>query len=167
MYKRQLRPVLIQEGVFPGGKFVHKYTGRDYAASMSLLDSIAKDIHVRDKDYDHVLYNLYMDDPLAVNGRSQRFASGILLNQGMETAITNSKQHEFETNEQRKTALLELNESIEDPTPHEMEQMPAYELWKRLKYQTYELPPAKAAVAKYTFSNGFVSALLHSYKVGL
>ena len=153
-----LRPVEVTDGIFPGGEFIYKFTGRDYAASMSMVDSIAKDLGVKPSQYGNVMYTIYLDDPLVVNGRRQRFAGGILLNDQTVTP----KQ---ETNEERRRLLMDMNDQIKDPSKKEYEELAAYELWPRLKYTSQELPSVKAAVVEYKFSNGFVSALLHSYKV--
>lgn len=155
-----LRPVEVKEGVFPGGEFVYKSTGRDYAASMSMVMGVAKDLGVKESEYGNTMYTVYLDDPLVVNGRRQRFAGGILLNEQTVTV----KQ---ETNEERRRILMGKNADIKDPSPKEVEELAAYELWPRLKYAALELPSVKAAVVEYTFTNGFVSALLHSYKVSL
>jgi hypothetical protein len=150
-----LLPLDVQVSSFPGGEFVYKTTGRDYAASMSLLHTVAQDLKIKEKEYEDIMYNLYLDDPLKVSGRKQRFASGILL-----------KNREEESKDQeRKRILLEKNYQKTDLTPQEIVELPAFELWERLKYHTQELPEVKAAVVQFPFTNGFVSALVHSYKV--
>lgn len=153
-----LRSVDVSEGTFPGGEFVYKYTGRDYAAVNSLTEAVAKNLGVKEKDHGDTLYSLFLDDPLVINGRNQRFASGILLN---ENTVTGKQ----ENNNERKNLLMEMNDEIVDPTEKEINELAAYELWSRLKYQTQELPKTKAAVVQFKFTNGFVSALVHSYKV--
>ena len=153
-----LRSVDVSEGTFPGGEFVYKYTGRDYAAVNSLTEAVAKNLGVKEKDHGDTLYSLFLDDPLVINGRNQRFASGILLN---ENTVTGKQ----ENNKERKNLLMEMNDEIVDPTEKEINELAAYELWSRLKYQTQELPKTKAAVVQFKFTNGFVSALVHSYKV--
>lgn len=153
-----LRSVDVSEGTFPGGEFVYKYTGRDYAAVNSLTEAVAKNLGVKEKDHGDTLYSLFLDDPLVINGRNQRFASGILLN---ENTVTGKQ----ENNKERKKLLMEMNDEIVDPTEKEINELAAYELWPRLKYRTQELPKTKAAVVQFKFTNGFVSALVHSYKV--
>lgn len=153
-----LRPVEVYEGQFPGGEFIYKTTGRDYAASMSLTERVARDLSLKESHYGNTMYNLYLDDPLAVNGRRQRFASGILLNEATSTP----KQ---ESNEERKKVLMDIDAEVVPATKKERAEMAAWELWPKLNYHTVQLPSVKAAVVEYTFSNGFVSALLHSYKV--
>lgn len=153
-----LRPVVVSTGSFPGGEYIYRYTGRDYAAVNSLTEAVAKDLGMKERDHGDTLYSLFLDDPLAVSGRNQRFASGILLND--DTVTT-----KHENNQERKTVLMEINDGIIDPTEKEIKELAAYELWPRLKYQTQPLPKTKAAVVRFKFSNGFVSALVHSYKV--
>jgi hypothetical protein len=153
-----LRPVEVTEGVFPGGEFFYKITGRDYAASQSLINDCSKHLEVRELDQGNVLYTLYLDDPVAVNGRRQRFAGGYLLN---DQTVTRKQ----ESNEERKRILMQINEQVKEASQVELEESSAFELWPKLKYSSVELPRVKAAVVEYTYSNGFVSALLHSYKV--
>ena len=158
MSSGMLRPVEVSEGRFPGGDYIYRFTGRDYAAVNSLTESVAKDLTMKERHHGDTLYSLFLDDPLLVNGRNQRFASGILLN---ENTMTPNQ----ETNEERKNVLMGLNDAIVDPTQDEIEGLAAEALWPRLKYQTQTLPAAKAAVVRFYFTNGFVSALVHSYKV--
>lgn len=153
-----LQNVKVTEGEFPGGDLVYKFTGRDYAASNSLIDHVAKDISLKWKEYGGTAYTVYLDDPMVHNGRNQRFACGILLNDDTFTSAQ-------ENNQERKSVLMDKNADIVDPTPKEIEDLAAYELWARLKYSSQELPKAKAAVVEFKFTNGFVSALVHSYKV--
>ena len=153
-----LQNVKVSEGTFPGGDFVYKYTGRDYAASNSLTEAVAKNLGMKEKEHGNILYTLYLDDPLVINGRNQRFASGILLNDDTVT----TKQ---ESNQERKSLLMGMNAEIVDPTQKEIDELAAYELWPRLTYQSQQLPSGRAAVAQFAFTNGFVSALVHSYKV--
>jgi len=172
-----LAPIKYQLGTFPGGEFVYKYTGRDYAASNSLIAFIAgKDLKLKEKEYGNTMYSLYLDDPLVIHGRNQRFACGILLNGDDETEKTETTHKETSTaatatnnnnsNQERKFVLMEVkNKENPELTEKEIQEMPAIDLWKRLKYQSVELPAVKAVVIKFAFSNGFVSALVHSYKV--
>lgn len=150
-----LLPLDVQVASFPGGEFVYKTTGRDYAASMSLLRTVAEDLKIKEKDYEDIMYNLYLDDPLKVSGRKQRFASGILL----------KDKEEESNNQERKRILMAKNNQKTDLTPQEIVELPAVELWERLRYHTQDLPKVKAVVLQFPFTNGFVSALVHSYKV--
>jgi hypothetical protein len=161
-----LKPVIVTEGSFSGGEFVYKFTGRDYAASNSLVEAVARDAKVKERQYEKVLYTLFLDDPLKVNGRRQRFASGILLNDQTPGLLKDpAKEEEATTNDIRKAALMKMNEAIQAPTRNEIEDFAAHDLWPRLKYSTQKLPSVRAAVVQFTFTNGFVSALVHSYKV--
>lgn len=153
-----LLPVEVKQATFPGGEFIHKHSRRDYAASMSLLHHVAGDLKIKERHYEDIMYNVYLDDPLVIMGRAQRFASGILLNDSTKTT-------QQETNEERKSILMGKNQEITEPTPEEIKELPTYELWGKLKYHSHEFPQVKAAVVQFSFTNGFVSALIHSYKV--
>jgi hypothetical protein len=178
-----LKPVVVTEGIFPGGDFLYKFTGRDYAASNSLVEHVASALKIRERHQEHVLYTIYLDDPRTIHGRRQRFASGILLNdqtsrllllQDKNTKKKKEEDHPLKNEEDstsntnnanRKATLLKINDSIKTPTRNEMETMAVHDLWPRLKYSSQKLPSVKAAVVKFPSTNGFVSSLVHSYKV--
>jgi hypothetical protein len=143
--------VNIQEGIFPGGDLVYKFTSRDYAATGSLMESIGKDVGIKPKDFADTMYTVYLDEPSTVAGRQQRFACGYLA-----TDVEGKKI---------KKALLEKNDEKTAPTAEELYDLPARSLWPTLLYESQSLPSVKAAVVQFPFTNGFVSALVHSYKV--
>lgn len=146
-----LSSVDIKEGIFPGGQFVYKSAGRDYAASQGLMRHIGKDLELKPREYPDLLYSLYLDNPWEVGGRRQRFASGILVdNRGKDM----------------KKKLLDMNPSIlAQQKGKDLSELPAFELWPATEYESTSLPSLDAAVANFPFTNGFVSALILSYKV--
>lgn len=143
--------VYIEDGIFPGGDFVFKHTQRDYAASNSLLEAIGEDMGLKPKQFADKLYTVYLDDPSKVSGRSQRFAGGFL-------AIDKELK-------QFRKELLEKTKNLEPVTEHEFWELPAFKLWTRLRYQSVDLPSVNCAVIQFPFTNGFVSAMVHSIKV--
>jgi hypothetical protein len=143
--------VNIQEGIFPGGDLVYKFTSRDYAATGSLMESIGKDAGIKAKDFADTMYTVYLDEPTSVAGRQQRFACGYL------ATDTDGKKV--------KKVLLEKNDEKTPPTEQDIYELPARNLWPALLYESQSLPSVKAAVVQFPFTNGFVSALVHSYKI--
>ena len=146
-----LMPLNIEDGIFPGGDFVYKFTKRDYAASMSMQESIGKDIGWKPKEFADKLYTIYLDDPNRMGGRRQRFAAGFLAMDKEGKKI--------------KEKLLGKNAEIKPPTAEDIVELPAFKLWPRLKYETTTLPSVNCAYVNFPFTNGFVSALIHSWKV--
>jgi hypothetical protein len=150
-----LSKVNIDEGIFPGGDLVYKFTSRDYAATGSLMEAIGKDIKMKPKDFADVMYTVYLDEPSQVSGRQQRFACGYLSTP--ETADLDGKKV--------KKTLMERNDENTPPTETEVYMLPARTLWAKIVYESQQLPSVKAAVVQFPFTNGFVSALVHSYKI--
>lgn len=150
-----LLPVKIESSgeTFPGGEFVYKFTNRDYAASASLEESIGEDMDpiMRPWSFADAMYSLYLDDPNLLGGRKLRFASGYL--------VTNKSGKKI------KKQLLAKNSQIKPPTEDDIENLPALDFWKRLSYKSVNLPKVSAAVAQFPFTNGFVSAMVTSWKV--
>lgn len=142
--------VHIESGIFPGGEFVYKHTSRDYAASGSLTEYVAKDVGLKPKQYADTMYTLYMDDPAKLGGRRQRFACGHLSSPGDKLI---------------KRALLEKNAEFVPATKADIYELAAGKLWPKLPYQAATLPTVAAATVQFPFTGGFVSALVHSYKV--
>jgi hypothetical protein len=145
-------------GIFDGGEFCYKYTVRDYAASMSLLESIGNDVGPihgkshRQHDFADVLYTLYMDAPKSVAAEHLRFAVGHLA----QTSNAKKINHDV---------LLKKNKAVVPPTPAQLQDLPAHELWPKLPYKSVTLPKVNALVSNFPFTDGFVSALLFTYKV--
>ena len=124
---------------------------RDYAASASLVDSIAEDLDVKKIDYGDLLYSLYLDDPNRLGGRQQRFACGILVDR---------------KGADMKRTLMGMNKDIkEEQQTAEEEDLPAIKLWKRTVYESTSLPSVDAAVAQFPYTGGLVSALVLHFRV--
>lgn len=152
-------------GIFPSGDFVYKLAQRDYAASMSLVETIAHDVAtVRHSpsadDFADVLYTIYLDDPRVAGGSQQRFASGYLATIADDELTFPRTQYKVYQQQ-----LLAVNDNIQPATEPEQSELPVRELWKRLPYQYADLPSVNAAVVQFPFTDGFVSALIHSWKV--
>jgi hypothetical protein len=149
-----LTPIAFETGTFPGGDFCYKTTKRDYAAASSLQEAIGKDMGLKQKELADKVYTIYLDHPGKVKqGRQQRFASGFLAKKGDPAAHKTLRE------------LLGKNDDIKPLTRTELEDLSAFKLWPRLKYKHVSLPKVEAVVVNFPFTNGFVSALMHSLKV--
>ena len=159
-----LAPVTIEEGHFFGGKFVYKYTKRDYAAAGSLLENIAKDANLKpaNETVDR-LFSVYLDDPNIMGGRRQRFACG-LLDTGKDNGKSLSSDPSL-TISDRQAILLAKNKGRVPPTKLELEEDGAFKLWPKLEYKQTTLPSSKALVVQFPFTDGFVSALLLGWRI--
>lgn len=146
-----LLSVDIQDGEFPGGKFVYKRTKRDFAASMSLLNNIGETLGLKRREFAEKLYTLYLDDPNRMGGRRQRFAGGLLVNKKEYTEYSRT--------------LMESNKQVKPPTPQEIQDLGAVALWPRLSFQEKKLPKVKAAIMHFPFTDGFTSAIVLSWKI--
>lgn len=147
-------PVKITKSAFPGGEFVYKTMSRDYAASMGLLRRIAADLNLSEEEWDDLLYNVYLDEEPKVPAGTQRFMGGVLF----------PSRNDKPSNEMKRT-LREYNEATK-PLPIEEERnVNIDELYAGKLYEFGSLPRVEAGVAQFPFTNGFVSALIHSYKV--
>lgn len=141
----------IEEGEFPGGTFVFKQAKRDYAASMGLARFVAKELDLKPQEMADVVYTFYLDDPRVIKGgRQQRFAAGIL---------TTHKT------EERGRQLLSKNPDIQEFTEAEFKELSAAELWSKIKYEKESLPKTKAAIVQFPFTNGFISALILTWRI--
>jgi len=164
-----LEPISIyDDGYYPGGLFVHKMIVRDYAASMGAIRMIEEDIDsiLADKvdedatelnldlsmdpdqpiakdTFTNLTYSVFLDDTdVFVPGGSGRFCAGVLLDQ--TTLYISDK-------------LLEKNSG-----PNRKNEENSF--WSH-NYTVTDLPKVRAAVATFPFTNGFISALIHKYKV--
>lgn len=151
-----LVPVDITQGKFPGGKFVYKYTQRDYAAAGSLNEHVTKDAELRlnNETYNNI-YALYLDDPNLLGGRRQRFACGLM------ATSANSKADIAD----RQAKLLASNVGRVPPTKAELEDDGAFTLWPKLEYKQTTFPATKALVVQFPFTNGFVSAMILGWRI--
>jgi hypothetical protein len=147
-----LNSVKITEGKFPGGDFVYKSAKRDYAAAPSLELEVGENLGFSPEEHDDRIYTIFLDHPGQVaNGRDQRFASGFLSKSKSDRAL--------------KDKLIAMNPNIQPPSKAELSDLGAAELWTRLRYKQKSLPAVKAAVVHFPFTNGFVSSLMHSWRI--
>jgi hypothetical protein len=145
--------VKITEGKFPGGTLIYKSAKRDYVASLGLETSIGEDIGMSREDFEDKLYTIFLDDTWKVNsGRAHRFASGFLSRNNKPDRVLQD-------------TLLAMNPSIQPPTRLELEDLPADELWPRLRYKKQSLPAAQAAIVNFPSTNGFVSSLMFTFRI--
>lgn len=152
-----LSSVDIQSGSFSGGDFIYKTTKRDYAASSSFERNIAEGVGggLRHDTVDQV-YSIFLDHPAKIaDGRRLRFASGYIL--GNPKSKLDGPQ--------TRIRLLGYNDKITPPTKTEILELPAEELWRKLKFKETKLPEIKAGVVNFPFTNGFVSCLVFSMKI--
>ena len=71
-------------GVFPGWFFCYKLTNRNYAASMGMGRHIEEDLVgdgelAEKRKVEEIMYQLYLDNPMRMGGRRQRWMSGIMV----------------------------------------------------------------------------------------
>lgn len=145
--------ITISEGTFPGGTFVYKSTKRDYVAALSLEEVVGENVGIMQKDFEDRIYSIYLDDLSKVKeARSQRFASGYLSDD------TKADRAIVET-------LMSINNSIEPLTRLEIKELPAEDIWPRLRYKKNSLPKVKAAVVIFPSTLGMVSALMFQFRV--
>jgi hypothetical protein len=159
-----LLSVKVERGMFPGGTFYYKFTQRDYAASVSLLDHIAyTDLNMTKSkyDYNNTMFTFYLDDPNVISdGRKQRFAVGY-----MQTASADPKLAAA-----RKRTILAINDQLVEHSLSEEAKvtMPAWQLWTELPYElpAPSLPAVPAAVIRdFPYNGGFTSSLVYSWKI--
>jgi hypothetical protein len=126
----------------------HTCVKRDYAASASMIRSVAEEGSIKTEQYDDLLYTFYLDDTSVIPSGKQRFSGGMLLDK--------QQTKEF------KPTLMALNEQ----RPGYEEGASATALYQNLlHYESCSVPSVDAAVANFPFTNGFVSALIHDFKV--
>lgn len=165
-----MEPVSIfDDGVYPGGEYVHKLIVRDYAASIGAIRLLEEDLESiiqenvnedektvelnLDRSMDPVqptvkdplanfTFSVFFDDTdVSVPGGQGRFCAGVLLD--------SSRLH-------IKELLLEMNTKISKKDDGDF--------WS-YEYESHTLPSVSAIVATFPFTNGFISALIHKYKV--
>jgi hypothetical protein len=147
-----LSSVEISVGEFPGGEFIFKHTKRDYAAANGMARSIGEDLDLKPKQLADVVYSVYLDHPGVIKGgREQRFAAGLLVRSGQDA--------------KGKNTLLAKNKFLVPFTEAEFWDLNAEELFTKIKYEVKVLPKTRAAVAQFPFTDGFVSALIQSWKI--
>lgn len=148
--------VVIEEGVVPDGQFVFKSWSMDYAGAMSKVRCAVDDVNMdpyRDEQGD-LFYNLFLDEPAKTPSGATRFLVG-----GLSTTthgsgdttnddVFNVKEEliKFRTNKQ----IVPRREEFCDDRDYEVGDVPI---------------GVKAGVAQFPFTDGFVSALILTYKV--
>lgn len=147
-------PVMIKnDGIYPGGTYVYKLLeDKDFATTGGIWRRIAEDLNLHDltlegdegEKFDEILYAVYIDN---LDGAFGRYFNGIL--------IDNSK-------DELKDRLLALNED-NDKVDKNDESTTAQ--FQRLRYEVGDLPSVRCAITTFPFTDGFVSALIHNYKV--
>jgi len=133
------------DGIYPGGEYIHKHIEhKDYASTAGTFRMIREDLHsTEDEDdaiYDDDLFAVYLDI-VDSSGGVGRFFSGILID-GSKAAW--------------KQKLLEQNMKKKKEDASSLD---------KLQYEIGDLPSVRCAVVKFPWTDGFVSALLHNYKV--
>jgi len=156
-------PVVIRDdGIYPGGDFIYKVLEeRDYATTAGVWRRIGKDLQPKigahelnltddlestEIKFDDSLYAVYVDE---VNKGFGRYFSGILIDQSQS---------------ELKDRLLETNVDVPMHLKNKDDRSSEHK-FLRTKYEVGDLPSVRAAVATFPFTDGFVSALLHNYKV--
>ena len=163
-----LLSVQATEGIFPGGKFCYKIAQRDYAASMGLARRVTYDVMEtkkpngkQRKEMEEITYHLFLDNPLEVNGRRLRWATGILVSRKDNEKVSklmSLNKIQPQGDEGAKTTKRYLTEE-------ELIGVSASEYMDILPYEVADLPSVDSLVVQFPHTHGFVSALVMSYKV--
>ena len=119
---------------------------RDYAATYGYFEQISRELNITQARQADLIYALYLDDPMLVAAQRQRFGTGVLVG-GSEKSI--------------KAKVLSMNAAIAKlpPVPTSEAEL-AHQMWA-----FSDLPSVDAAVIQFPSTNGFVSALITSYRV--
>lgn len=143
---------ISDDGIYPGGEFIYKFiehkdyatTGGFWRMTRSHLGN-GNDSAGDSKIYDDILYAVYIDleNPWSGVGR---YFSGILIDES-KTSL--------------KQALLDRNENA-TWNRNDNDELTKYD---HLPYEIGDLPSVRSVVATFPWTDGFVSALLHNYKV--
>ena len=102
--------------------------------------------------YDNSLYCVYVDKLIGGFGR---FLCGILIDKSQ----SDLKDRLLGTNKRAEELRIKYNEGKENDDDNSEKQ------FLRQDYLVGDLPSVRAAVARFPFTDGFTSALLHNYKV--
>lgn len=164
------------ETKFPGGTFCYKDFTRDYAASMGLGRRLQKDIlagfpeaesddnddeqkkalKARKKMIEDRVHHIYLDNPEDIGGNNQRFMTGVLTSGGAERKSYCDPLFE-------KNPALARNKKLYANLPNN--EKGASALYDETVYKSVSLPSVDSVAIRFTFSDGFASALALSYKV--
>lgn len=135
---------------------------RDYAATggawRSIRQNLKTDQHLEDdKSFDDDLYAVYIDDVTACGGR---FFAGILTPEASSTS--EEKHDDTSSNSDHSMKKRLLDSSSREMSDYQKKEMDEFQ---KQEYSIGTLPRVKCAVATFPYTDGFVSALLHNYKV--
>ena len=121
------------------------------------------DANIKSKKYGDLMYTLYLDDPWKhTAGPRQRFGVGLLVKEEEDGNLASSPRSKM------KELLLEVNNALTQPKPKgARDEMTKTDLFKLQEYLIADLPSVKAGVAQFSYTGGFVSALVSSYKVSV
>lgn len=144
-----MEPVIISDdGIYPGGDFVYKLVeNKDYSATGGLWRKMREILKTEEEESDGVfdddLYSVYVDN---VEGGIGRFFIGLI--------IGKDKDHLKERLLQNNEDTLKLKQMNDEANEFDL-----------ADYKVGDLPSVRSAVAVFPFTDGFVSGLLHNYKV--
>ena len=143
-----LESVTVSDGTFPGGDFIYKAVTRDPAVTGGIFRDTCVDLGAEESEcWDDLLYAVYVDADSSVPLARWRMFGGALVDGSVEEGAKSVE------------TLMDTNENL---TPSHRDEN---DLLNGVKYERGRLPQADALVAQFPFTNGFVSALVHSYKV--
>jgi len=138
-------PVQIyKNGIYPGGEFVYKQYEGDYASTGGLMREVKEDLGIGDYDPldkgNGLVFSVFLDnmEVLVPSGKERSF-TGILIDKTQKDL----KKILLE----KKTELTEDNENLQR------------------SYTVGDLPSVKSFVVKFAYTDGFISALIHTYKI--
>jgi hypothetical protein len=183
-----LLTVQATEAPFPGGNFCYKLDQRDYAASRGLGRSIEEDWQVatmgqkipagdnqnedsektewesakdekrgRKKLVESRTYHVYFDDPMVLSAIHTRWLTGVL--------VPDYEKDIYCDPLLAKNPEIELVAKRNKENGLKLEDMNPKDAFYQTKYELHDLPSVNSLVVRFPFTNGFVSALLFTYKV--
>jgi len=142
----------IMESTFPGGEYVYKFVVKDYATNQGVIAGISTNDLKRRKSAptEDLFYTIFLDNSGdgSVGANNQRYASGML----------NGSPKDKET-------LLSKNTKAPKLSAAEEEEKSFTEIQHTIQYEAATLPKVKALACNFPFTNGFVSALITTYKL--
>lgn len=160
------------ETQFPGGIFCYKQLSRDYATSYGTGRRIRKDaleafskkddeaagisVNDRKKMIEDKFYHVYLDNPKDVVGSNTRWMSGIMVSDDVE------KMSYCDPLFEKNSGIL-TEKKLHEHVPYEEKK--ASELFHQAVYQSVSLPSVDSLAINFTYSGGFLSALVLSFKI--
>ncbi len=181
-----LMSIQATEAPFPGGNFCYKLAQRDYAVSMGtgravvgdwqestmgqtmpngagignddeIFGSTKKEATERKKVIEKHIYHVYLDDPTIMSALRTRWMTGVLVSDAEKDSycgplLANNPKIE-------RVAKLNQKEGVH------FDDLKPMEAFAQTMYELIDLPSVDSLVVQFPFTDGFVSALLFSYKV--